>query len=155
MQEVADSAQAVSQIVDVIAEIARQTNLLALNAAIEAARAGDAGRGFGVVASEVKELANQTRTSTKDIATKIESVRGAVQRGGKSVEDISGALEQLAGYVNSITSAIYEQNTVTTEIARGAEQGVISVRAVSENFSSIRERVSEFERSAKELGQVM
>lgn len=154
MQEVADSAQAVSQIVDVIAEIARQTNLLALNAAIEAARAGDAGRGFGVVASEVKELANQTRTSTKDIATKIESVRGAVQRGGKSVEDISGALEQLAGYVNSITSAIYEQNTVTTEIARGAEQGVISVRAVSENFSSIRERVSEFERSAKELGQV-
>ncbi len=154
MQEVADSAQAVAQIVNVIAEIARQTNLLALNAAIEAARAGDAGRGFGVVASEVKELANQTRSSTKDISERIEGVSAAVERGGKAVEDISAALEQLAGYVNSISSAIYEQNAVTTEIARGAEQGVQSVRAVVENFGSIRERVGEFERSARELGQV-
>jgi len=154
MQEVADSAQAVTQIVNVIAEIARQTNLLALNAAIEAARAGDAGRGFGVVASEVKELANQTRSSTKDIAERIESVSASVDRGGKAVEDISAALEQLAGYVNSISSAIYEQNAVTTEIARGAEQGVASVRAVVENFSVIRDRVGEFERSARELGQV-
>jgi methyl-accepting chemotaxis protein len=154
MQEVADSAQAVTQIVNVIAEIARQTNLLALNAAIEAARAGDAGRGFGVVASEVKELANQTRSSTKDIAERIESVSASVERGGKAVEDISAALEQLAGYVNSISSAIYEQNAVTTEIARGAEQGVASVRAVVENFSVIRDRVGEFERSARELGQV-
>ncbi len=154
MQEVADSAQAVAQIVNVIAEIARQTNLLALNAAIEAARAGEAGRGFGVVASEVKELANQTRSSTKDISERIESVSGAVERGGRAVEDISAALEQLAGYVNSISSAIYEQNAVTTEIARGAEQGVASVRQVVENFGQIRERVGEFERSAMELGQV-
>ncbi|MEN9786529.1 MAG: hypothetical protein RLZZ299_1793 [Pseudomonadota bacterium] len=154
MQEVADSAQAVAQIVNVIAEIARQTNLLALNAAIEAARAGEAGRGFGVVASEVKELANQTRSSTKDISERIESVSGAVERGGKAVEDISAALEQLAGYVNSISSAIYEQNAVTTEIARGAEQGVASVRQVVESFGQIRDRVGEFERSAMELGQV-
>jgi methyl-accepting chemotaxis protein len=154
MQEVADSAQAVAQIVNVIAEIARQTNLLALNAAIEAARAGDAGRGFGVVASEVKELANQTRSSTKDISERIESVSASVDRGGKAVEDISAALEQLAGYVNSISSAIYEQNAVTTEIARGAEQGVASVRAVVDNFGVIRDRVGEFERSARELGQV-
>ncbi len=154
MQEVADSAQAVAQIVNVISEIARQTNLLALNAAIEAARAGDAGRGFGVVASEVKELANQTRSSTKDIADRIEGVSASVERGGKAVEDISAALEQLAGYVNSISSAIYEQNAVTTEIARGAEQGVASVRAVVENFGVIRERVGEFERASRELGQV-
>jgi methyl-accepting chemotaxis protein len=154
MQEVSDSAQAVAQIVNVIAEIARQTNLLALNAAIEAARAGDAGRGFGVVASEVKELANQTRSSTKDISERIESVGASVHRGGKAVEDISAALEQLVGYVNSISSAIYEQNVVTTEIARGAEQGVTSVRAVVDNFGVIRDRVSEFERSARELGQV-
>jgi len=154
MQEVAESSQAVAQIVNVIAEIARQTNLLALNAAIEAARAGDAGRGFGVVASEVKELANQTRSSTKDISTRIESVSASVERGGKAVEDISAALEQLAGYVNSMSSAIYEQNAVTTEIARNAEQGVASVRQVVDNFSSIRDRVGEFERSARELGQV-
>jgi methyl-accepting chemotaxis protein len=154
MREVADSSQAVAQIVNVIAEIARQTNLLALNAAIEAARAGDAGRGFGVVASEVKELANQTRSSTKDITERIESVRGAVDRGERAVEDISAALEQLAGYVTSINAAIYEQNAVTAEIARGAEQGVDSVRAVVDNFGVIRDRVAEFERSAHELGQV-
>lgn len=154
MQEVAASAQAVAQIVNVISEIARQTNLLALNAAIEAARAGDAGRGFGVVASEVKELANQTRSSTKDIADRIEGVRLSVERGGKAVEDISSALEMLAGYVAGISAAIYEQNAVTMEIARGAEQGVASVRAVVDNFGVIRDRVDEFKRVVQEMGQV-
>jgi methyl-accepting chemotaxis protein len=154
MQDVADAAQSVSHILDVITEIAGQSNVLALNAAIESARAGVAGHGFGVVAAEVKQLARQTHTSTKDITHKIVSVQQAVQRGRSAIEDISAALEQLSACINRITSAIYEQNNVTAEIARGAEQGVSSVRAVTENFSVIRERVSEFERSAKELGEV-
>jgi methyl-accepting chemotaxis protein len=131
MAEVTAAAAAVNSIVGVISEIARQTNLLALNAAIEAARAGDAGRGFGVVAAEVKELASQTRDSTRDISVRIGGVGEAVTRGSRAVEDISAALEQLVAFVNNISSAIYEQDTVTTEIANGSAKRPSSTAACS------------------------
>lgn len=154
MAEVTTAAAAVSSIVGVISEIARQTNLLALNAAIEAARAGDAGRGFGVVASEVKELASQTRDSTRDISARIDGVGDAVRRGSRAVEDISAALEQLVAFVNSISSAIYEQDAVTTEIANGSARGVDSARKVVHSFATIDKAVASLNESARHLDGV-
>lgn len=154
MSEVTVAAAAVNSIVGVISEIARQTNLLALNAAIEAARAGDAGRGFGVVAAEVKELASQTRDSTRDISVRIEGVGEAVTRGSRAVEDISAALEQLVAFVNNISSAIYEQDTVTTEIANGSARGVEFARNVVQSFATIDQAVASLDESARHLDGV-
>ena len=154
MAEVTAAAAAVNSIVGVISEIARQTNLLALNAAIEAARAGDAGRGFGVVAAEVKELASQTRDSTRDISVRIGGVGEAVTRGSRAVEDISAALEQLVAFVNNISSAIYEQDTVTTEIANGSARGVEFARNVVQSFATIDRAVAALDESARHLDGV-
>lgn len=154
MADVTTAAAAVNSIIGVISEIARQTNLLALNAAIEAARAGDAGRGFGVVAAEVKELASQTRDSTQDISVRIAGVGEAVTRGSRAVEDISAALEQLVAFVNNISSAIYEQDTVTTEIANGAARGVSFARNVVDTFNTIDQAVSALDESARHLDGV-
>lgn len=137
MSDVQLAAEAVASIVSVISEIARQTNLLALNAAIEAARAGEAGRGFGVVASEVKALAGQTRSSTRDIAQRIEGVEAAITRGRQTVEDISGAIEQLVGFISTVSTAIYEQSTVTQQINGNAALGAQAVRVLVDSLTSI------------------
>ncbi len=76
VQKLGTSSQEIGDVIKVITSIAEQTNLLALNATIEAARAGEAGKGFAVVASEVKELAQETAKATEDIARRVEAIQG-------------------------------------------------------------------------------
>lgn len=144
-----DKVEAIGSIVDIIKSIAEQTNLLALNATIEAARAGDAGKGFTVVASEVKALANQTTTATEDIRQNIESVRNATGETVDSVRAIARAINGLEETTGTIAAAVEEQNAATSEISRNTNITAEQTHAITQAIAEVARSVGNTDQSAR------
>ena len=132
MGAIEKSSQQISQIIGVIDEIAFQTNLLALNASVEAARAGDAGRGFTVVASEVRVLAQRTAEAAKEIKDLISASTMQVSQGVNLVAETGKALERIVEQVSEITTAV-------AEIAASAEAQATGVQEVNNAINQMDE----------------
>jgi len=137
ISELANAADRIGQVVNLIKDIAEQTNLLALNATIESARAGEAGKGFAVVASEVKNLANQTGQATEDIATQISNIQNETHRSVESIQGISKTISSISELTIGIAGAIEEQSAATDEIARNVEHASNGTHQVTENITGV------------------
>ena len=141
-----DSAARIGEVVRLITDIASQTNMLALNATIEAARAGDAGKGFPVVAGEVKHLANQTSRATGDISTQITAVQTATNEAVDAIRAIRATIADIDEATTSIAAAIEEQDAATGEIAR-------SIGQASENVTAITDQIRMLSGTTREVGE--
>ena len=138
MAELNRKAESISSIMNVISDIADQTNLLALNAAIEAARAGEAGRGFAVVADEVRNLAEKTMASTSEVGAAITSIQSSIE---KSVRAVDNAAEQIA----QTASLAHQSGKALEDIVHNAETAAEEVRAIaaaSEQQSATSEEIT-------------
>jgi len=143
IQGLAMSAQKIGEVVELITDIADQTNLLALNATIEAARAGEAGKGFAVVASEVKNLANQTAKATEEIGSQIGGIQGATQDSVQAIQGITKTIGEISEISSAIAAAVEEQGAATSEIARNVEQAAAGTGEVSSNIQGVTQAASE------------
>lgn len=136
------AATHIGSVLDLINEIAAQTNLLALNATIEAARAGNAGKGFTVVASEVKGLASQTAGATGEIETQVASIQQAADQSVSAIQMLSTIVSQLREVAQGIAAAVEEQQLATGEIARSVQQAADHTNHVAANMSEVAEAVA-------------
>jgi methyl-accepting chemotaxis protein len=141
--ELSKAASRIGDVVELINTIAEQTNLLALNATIEAARAGEAGRGFAVVASEVKALAEQTAKATGEIGQQISGIQAATQESVGAIKEISGTIEKLSEISSTIAAAVEEQGAATQEISRNVQQAAQGTQQVSSNITDVQRGASE------------
>ncbi len=153
VQTLAETAQKIGEVVNLISDIAEQTNLLALNATIEAARAGEAGKGFAVVASEVKSLANQTATATEEIASQISNMQGVTDETVKAIASIREVIGKIGETNTAIASAIEEQNAATQEIARNAQEAASGTQDVSGNIGNVQSAAGETGSAAGQMLQ--
>ncbi len=120
--ELLEAAGRIGDVVKLITAVAEQTNLLALNATIEAARAGEAGKGFAVVASEVKALAGQTAKATDAIGAQIAAMQQATREAATSIQAIGSTIIEVAEIATAIAAAVEEQGVATQEISRNVQE---------------------------------
>ena len=142
-------AQRIGDVVNLIQDIAEQTNLLALNATIEAARAGEAGRGFAVVASEVKSLAVQTAKATDEITKEISSVQTSTERAVTAIRAITGRMDKINTHSGEVLDAVEQQELATAEISHNVSSAASGSRLVVASLSDVTSGVTQTRTSAQ------
>ena len=140
LQDLEQAVTKVEKVVELINNVAIQTNLLGLNATIEAAHAGQHGSGFGVVASEVKKLSEETRTATNEIGAEMTHIQSAVREVAKTVAEITATMRNLQDSASAIALAVNEQVRATGSISE-------SITGVSHNTEEVSERIRHAKRS--------
>ena len=138
-------ANNIGEVVTSIRDIAEQTNLLALNATIEAARAGEAGKGFAVVADEVKKLASETAEKTEEINARVTEIQDATRESVVAMERIISNVSEIDGSVRGVSEAVEEQNSATMEIVR-------SVSDASRGVDTVSQIILDVQKGAEETG---
>lgn len=137
MARLGDSSSEIGKVVKVITAIAQQTNLLALNATIEAARAGESGKGFAIVANEVKELAKQTARATEDIHRRVEAIQTDTRVAGESITEITSVIQQMNELQVTIAGAVEEQTATASEIARNVADAAQGSTEIAMSISGV------------------
>jgi methyl-accepting chemotaxis protein len=154
MNELGDSAREVGEIIEMIQNIASQTHLLSMNAAIEAAGAGDAGKGFFVVANEVKELANQTESSATIIRSKIQGMQKHTNKAIKVNNSIVKVIEDIDQIMFAIASSVEEQtsvtNSISSDISVTAQNANDLNKKARENIDAVRQVAVNIEATSNE-----
>jgi methyl-accepting chemotaxis protein len=158
MQEIGSLAAAsekIGEVVGLIQSIAGQTNLLALNATIEAARAGDAGKGFTVVASEVKALAEQTAKATKEIAGQVGKIQAETGTAVSRIEDIARTISEISQLSGHVAAAVEQQSAATAEISRNVQQAASGTREVTAQIADVSSQMTHSGAAAKTMADTV
>ena len=158
MVRLSEQSQAIGQIMASVEDLAAQSNLLAVNAAIEAAKAGEHGKGFGVVAQEVKSLAEQSRQATNQVRTILGDIQKATttavmatEQGGKAVEAGTRQTEVAGESIQALASSVTEAAQAATQIAASSQQQLVGVDQVAGAMESIKQASAQNVAGAKQL----
>lgn len=143
IEALADQTAKISDVIGLIEDIAEQTNLLALNATIEAARAGEAGKGFAVVASEVKTLAEQTARATESVSELVSRIETSMSSSVKTIHEIARMGDEIDETAASIAAAVEEQGAATHEISESAARAATNTAQLADGARAVGAAVGE------------